>query len=108
MKRRILNLLLVLSAFSFISWGILFFYFHDGHLPSTPQPSVGRVYASSNHGSVVYLTLREEIFLMSLPVLAGIFFYVTYRLNEKWSVWVDPLRYMSTSQRFNILHGRKK
>jgi hypothetical protein len=45
---------------------------------------------------------------MSLPVLAGIFFYVTYRLNEKWSVWVDPLRYMSTSQRFNILHGRKK
>lgn len=47
--------LVTTAAAAWICFLVSFFYFHDGHLPHYPQPSMGRIYESNNHGKV-YLT----------------------------------------------------
>lgn len=53
---------------SFFSQLWLFFSYHYSTLPKTPQPELGRIYQSSNHGSLVYLTGAEATGLSLLWV----------------------------------------
>ena len=86
-KKLVLNLCLVFSAACWISYLISFYYFHNGHLPTLPQPETGRIYESNNHGSFVYLTLSEELFGWGLFFSTFLFFYLAYQLNERWKIW---------------------
>jgi hypothetical protein len=50
---------MALCQASFFSQLWLFFSYHYSVLPKTPEPELGRIYQSSNHGSLVYLTGSE-------------------------------------------------
>ena len=108
LRKSLLIACLVLCAGLFISSSLLFHYYHGGHLPRYPQPTVGRVYPSSNHGSIVYLTRSEHNLLVALRLSGLIPFFVGFILNKKWRVFVDPLESLSPEQRYEILHGRDK
>ena len=38
----------------------------DASKPTQPDPTIGRIYELSNHGHVVYLTLREQLTLWAV------------------------------------------
>jgi len=63
-----ITLIKVLGWSSFVLWvgfiGLTFQYV--GTRPSSPEPETGRVYALNSHGHVVYVTLRENVFLSAL------------------------------------------
>jgi hypothetical protein len=75
-----------------VSFIWLFLWFHNGHLPTAPQPDSGRLYASNNHGSVVYLTAAEDRTLTALQfgglglVVVGIVLDRRFRRasNNRW------------------------
>jgi len=98
--------LVTTAAAALICFLVSFFYFHDGHLPHYPQPSMGRIYESNNHGSKVYLTRSEHDLDLGLQILAVIAFVAAFLLNKKWRVSVDPLEGMTPRQLDNIRQGR--
>lgn len=98
--------LVTTAVAAWIGFLVLFFYFHDGHLPNFAQPTMGRIYESNNHGSKVYLTRSEHDLVLGLQILAGIVFVVAFLLNKKWRVSVNPLEGMTPRQRENIRQGR--
>ncbi len=61
---------LCIASFPSHLW--LFFKYHSS-LPNVPQPQLGRVHQSSNHGSFVYLTDKEATgqSFLTLAFLAG-------------------------------------
>jgi len=98
---------MVLFAATGLSALYLFFYYHDGHLPKSPQPVIGRVYPSNNHGSIVYLNKSEHDLLLGLLLCFPLPFLVGVILNNKWRVFTDPLEGFSAEQRYKILHEPK-
>jgi hypothetical protein len=106
-RKNLLIGLVTLSAIMFLSSMYLFSIFHDGQFPSHPEPRSGYIYESNNHGSIVYITLKQNLAFFILWIGALLLFGLAYRLNEKWRIWVDPLEKLTPSQRYKILHGKK-
>ena len=88
-KKTLLVLCMVSCLALGFSWLYLFFYYHDGHLPVSPQPEIGRVYPSNNHGSVVYLTRAEDNLLTGLGFSVVVPFFIGYALNKRWRVFTQ-------------------
>jgi hypothetical protein len=84
----------------------LFYEFHDGSLPTVPQPAAGRIYPSNNHGSIVYLTRSEMSLLELLQFGSAVPFFAAFFVNRRWRVFVDPLEGLTFEQRYKVLHGR--
>lgn len=105
LKKSLVVLSLSISVGMFISSLYLFYLYHDGHLPNSPQPTIGRVYPSNNHGSVVYLTRSENNLLKFLQFGGMIPFLVGFILNRRWRVFIDPLEGLSHKERYKVLHG---
>lgn len=55
---RILLALCILACLASFLFGVSFYY---RHLPSKPQPEIGRTYTLNNHGFPVYLTKQEHV-----------------------------------------------
>ena len=73
---KMIGILCVVGAFASFFFGISF-YARD--FPSKPQPELGRTHPINNHGSLLFLTAREElemtlsfVFAAVLAVSAGI------------------------------------
>ncbi len=69
---KVLGMLGLLVWFSFIT----LFLHYDATRPTMRQPADGRVYASMNHGHIVYLTREEQFRLDSLERVSIGFFLV--------------------------------
>jgi hypothetical protein len=104
-KSIVIACMLLCAALGFSSL-YLFYYYHDGHLPNSPQPMIGRVYPSNNHGSIVYLNQSEHDLIVGLQFSILIPLLVGFVLNYKWRVFTDPLEGLSPEQRYKIFHGR--
>jgi len=65
---------MALCQASFFSQLWLFFSYQYSTLPKTSQPELGRIYQSSNHGSLVYLTGAEATRLSLLWVVFSLGF----------------------------------
>jgi hypothetical protein len=61
-------------------------YHYADTRPKKPQPEVGRVYAINTHGSVVYLTLAEQIKLVGSELVPIILFGLAgaTRVFSRW------------------------
>ena len=105
LRKSLIVLCLAIAIGMFLSSLYLFYSYHGGHLPKVPQPAIGRVFPSSNHGSIVYLTRWESNFLNILQLGGIIPFFVGFFLNWRWRVFVDPLEGRSSEERYKVLHG---
>ena len=108
LRKFLLIFCLVLTLAFAIAWIYLFNYYHDGHLPNFPQPSIGRLYPSNNHGSFVYLTQSENDLLNRLAIFIPMPFFLGFVVNKKWRIFTDPLEGYSPEQRYKILRGPRK
>jgi len=58
-KKAIITILLAIF-FSCLSVGIYLNYYYINNMPRNPQPELGRVNQLNVHGSIVYLTKKED------------------------------------------------
>jgi hypothetical protein len=70
----------------------LFFSYHYSALPKTPEPELGRIYQSSNHGSLVYLTGSEATGLSLLWVAFAVGFVLVGVMVTRGWIPKDPGR----------------
>jgi hypothetical protein len=84
MGRTILVGCAALAACLWIGSSVLFAYFHDGHLPRTSQPAIGRVYVSNDHGRIAFLTRDENYLFNALQVSAFIVFGLGFAADRRW------------------------
>ena len=61
--------LLTMSQVSFFAFLYVFFSYHSSR-PDHPDPPTGRVFGSSNHGSMAYLTAVEATGLALLLIMS--------------------------------------
>jgi hypothetical protein len=81
-------LLRVFFALFFASFFVqlgLFLGYHSVGRPAQPQPELGRIHPSNNHGSFVYLTDEEATGQSMLKVMCAVglfpFFFFVWRLG---------------------------
>jgi hypothetical protein len=71
-------------AFSALAVWIFYFYAYyqfDSSRPRIADETVGRVFAQSNHGHVVYLTAAEHNRLIMIAILAGALFGIAFLID---------------------------
>lgn len=105
-KKTLVVTLLVIGAVAWISSLFLFCSYH-GTRPKSEQREMGRIYASNNHGSVVYLTKDEDSLLTFLQYGGFICGLIGIYLGNKFKVYKDPLEGVPPDLRYKILHGNK-
>jgi len=105
-KRALVVTLLVIGAVALIS-ALCLFYSYQGTRPKSAQPEIGRIYASNNHGSIVYLTKDEDSLLTYLEYGGLICWVVGIYLGNKFKISKDPLEGVPQDLRYKILHGKK-
>jgi hypothetical protein len=75
---------MALCQASFFSQLWLFFSYHYSSLPKTPEPELGRIYQSSDHGSLVYLTGAEATGLSLLSIAYFVGFVLLGVMVSNW------------------------
>jgi len=75
MQGCLLRVFFALFVTGFSAQSALFLGYHGSGRPTQPQPELGRVYPSNNHGSVVYLTDEEATgqSLLTVACAVGLF-----------------------------------
>ena len=83
---------MALCQASFFSQLWLFFSYHYSTLPKIPEPEVGRIYQSSDHGSLVYLTGAEANGLSLLSIAFFVGFVLLGVMVSNWWIPKEPGR----------------
>ena len=69
---KFLRIIAWVTAFGSFGWSYYLWYQYAFTRPTVPEPRLGRVYSLNTHGSVVYLTKKEELLLYSLIGTAAV------------------------------------
>lgn len=64
------------AALAAAAWftAMFLWQYYDASRPRFPDPSAGRIYRLETHGSIAYLTRRENLFLYALILTAAVSF----------------------------------
>jgi hypothetical protein len=73
-----------LASFACFGVAIYLILLYANTLPRVPQPELGRVYSLNNHGTVVYLTQRENFALIGLFIVSVALFTIFAWLTGAW------------------------
>lgn len=84
-----------LGALALVLWFSSFYVFysyHDGRHPNSPDSSSGAIYQSNNHGDIVYITEHERNVHRGLQAIAAMIFIIGAIIDRKYNVFEYPNR----------------
>lgn len=78
--KKIIAILIAVTIFSCLGFGVYLYYHYAFSLPNKPQPEIGRIYPLNMHGTIVFLTKHEHLQLKWLfrTMITFVFIAILY------------------------------